>query len=108
MGQLKPRPRQERKSAGAAPKDLPPEPVDNETDEEQVASADLFSTIDAWRSGRKLEWREWSVLVVMVGWVVWVLFVGERDISFAYKFGMLFLFLIIMVVAYLVRAVAKK
>jgi len=48
------------------------------------------------------------VLAVMVGWVLWVLFLGERDISFANKCSMLFLFLIIMVVGYLVSAVTKK
>jgi hypothetical protein len=77
------------------------------TREEQQRSADLFSTIDTWRSGRKLGWREWAVLALTAGWVLWLLFWGERDLSLASKISILFLMLIIYAVAYLVSAVRK-
>jgi hypothetical protein len=76
--------------------------------EEQQRSADLFSTIDTWRSGRKLGWREWSVLALTAGWVLWLIFWGERDLDLGSKISILFLMLIIYAVAYLVGAVRGK
>jgi hypothetical protein len=74
----------------------------------QKASVDLFSTIDTWRAGRRLGWREWSVLAFMGVWAFWVFFVGERETSLANKCSLFFILTLVMGIAYLVSAVAKK
>jgi hypothetical protein len=81
---------------------------DAERTHEEQRSADLFSTIDTWRSGRKLGRRGWAVLAFTAGWVLWLLIWGERDVSLSSKISVLFLMLIIYAVAYLVSAVGKK